>query len=572
MRPPRVVAAAVLAAVLPVVGILMGPGSRLAFAAPQATTLNFVDVAAASGIDDRNVCGAAGAGKGWITETIGTGLGWLDFDGDGDLDLYLLNGSTHERGSGQGEPNRLFRNVGEGRFVDVTATAGVGDRGWGYGLAVGDIDNDGDPDLYVTNLGADRFFLNNGDGTFSDHTQQAGLGQTGWGASAAFFDMDADGDLDLYVGNYVAFDTTTVPRRGTPEADQPWCIWLGVPSVCGPRGLVPEPDLLYRNNGDGTFTDVSEAAGIRLNKARYALGVVTADYDNDGDQDVYVANDSVQNSLWRNDGHGVFTDVGIISLSALSADGNPQAGMGVDFGDFDGDGWLDLVVTNFSHDLNSIYRNGKGRFFTDESSTIGMGATAMELSWGTGFRDFDQDGDLDLFIANGHVYPWVDDSDMGTRYRQRNHLFINTGKRFVEESKTAGDGMQITRSFRAAAFADYDNDGDLDVALTALDEAAVLLRNDSAGLGHFLAIRLVGGISNRDGVGARVTATVGKQSLTRERKGGGSFLSASDPRLHFGLGAATRVDHLEIRWPSGTVQTLDSVAADQILTISEPTP
>ena len=543
---------------------------EMAAAVAGEPVLDFTDATAGAGIDYLNVSGAAGGDKGWITETIGAGAAWLDYDGDTHLDLYLVNGSTHERAPGQGEPNRLYRGDGKGRFTDVTTQAGVGDRSWGFGVAVGDIDNDGDPDLYVTNLGPNVLFLNKGDGTFTDVTGTAGVGDAGWGASSAFFDMEGDGDLDLYVANYVDFDTRTVPRRGTPEAERPSCVFLGVPAFCGPRGLTPAQDVLYRNNGDGTFTDVTRESGVWLDKPRYALGVVSADLDNDGDQDLYVANDSMQNSLWRNDGNGRFQDIGVISLAALSADGKPQAGMGTDAGDYNGDGWLDLVVTNFSHDLNTLYRNEQGRFFTDQSSTIGMGVTAMALSWGTAFHDFDHDTDLDLFIANGHVYPWIDDSGMGTRFRQRNHLFVNDRGRFTESTGQAGQGLGIERSYRATAFADYDNDGDMDAVVTAVDEPVLLLRNDSRELGHFLMLRLIGTRSNRDAIGARVELTVSGKALIRERKGGGSYLASSDPRLHFGLGAATRVDRVSILWPSGHRQVMENVSADQVVTIVEP--
>ncbi|MFQ5670978.1 MAG: CRTAC1 family protein [Acidobacteriota bacterium] len=528
----------------------------------------FVDATPASGIRYHNLCGAQRAE--WITETLGAGAAWLDADGDGNLDLYLVNGSTLERPPGQGEPNRLFLGDGHGTFHDATEAAGVGHRGWGYGVTVGDYDNDGDPDLYVTNLGLDVLYRNRGDGTFEDVTRAAGLDNRSWGTSAAFFDMDADGDLDLYVGNYVIFDRKTVPRRGTEAAKRQGCTYWGLDVMCGPHGLQPAQDILYRNQGDGTFEDVTRSAGVWLQVPRYTLGVVAADYDNDGDTDLYVANDGVVNSLWQNRGRGRFTDMGMPSLTALSGEGAPQAGMGADFGDFTGDGWLDLVVTNFSHDLNTLYRNMRGRFFQDESHEDGMYPTAMSLSWGTGFHDFDRDGDLDLFIANGHVYPEVDDQDIGTHYRQHNHLFLNVNRKFQEVAARSGPGLALARSFRGAAFADYDNDGDMDILVTALNDDAVLLRNDTPPAGHFLQVHLVGTRSNRDGVGARATLTTKSHGkLIRERKGGGSFMSASDPRLHFGLGADTRAEVLEIQWPSGLRTTLRNVPADQALTLRE---
>jgi hypothetical protein len=543
----------------------------LASAAAQATShaavVRFVDATREAGIEYRNVCGAPLGSKGWLSEAMGAGAAWLDADGDGNLDLYFVNGSSHERGPLAGAPNLLLRGDGRGRFTDATAAAGVGHRGWGYGVAVGDVDNDGDPDLYVTNFGPNVLYRNRGDGTFEDVTQQAGVaGADEWSTSAAFFDADGDADLDLYVANYMECDPARVPRRGAPGSD---CIFKGIPVACGPLGQVPLQDRYYRNRGDGTFVEATSEAGLELRTPRFALGVVTGDYDNDGDADVYVANDSVQNSLWRNAGDGTFTDVGVASLAALNADGATQAGMGTDFGDFDGDGWLDLVVTNFSHDVNTVYRGVEGRYFADESLSRGLGLTFLFLSWGTGFHDFDHDGDLDLFIANGHVYPEVDEHEIGTRFRQVNHLFLNAGGEFQEAGAAAGPGMAAARSFRGAAFGDYDNDGDTDVVLTALDDAALLLRDDGDDKGHFLQLLLVGTRSNRDAVGARVTLTAGGRSWIRERKGGGSYLSASSPWLHFGLGQAARVERLEIRWPNGGREVLQDLAADRRLIVRQ---
>jgi hypothetical protein len=535
------------------------------FAASPAVVLT--DVTAESKIDFRSMNGAPVREKLWLTEAVGSGAAWLDFDGDGHLDLYFVNGSSHSLAPGEGEPNRLYRGNGQGVFRDVTAQGGVGDRRWGFGVAVGDIDNDGDPDLYVTNLGRNTLYRNNGNGTFSDVTSAAGVGDTSFGVSTAFFDMDNDGDLDLYVNNYVVFDREKIPKKGVKRTTSPFCIFKGVHVVCGPNGLIPAQNSLYRNNGDGTFTDVTRSAGVWLEEPRYSLGVVTADYDNDGDQDIYVANDSVRNSLWRNDGKGRFEDVGLLTLAALNLDGKPQAGMGTNFGDFDGDGWLDLIVTNFSHDLNTIYHNLEGKFFMDESMVIGMGATTLALSWGPGFYDFDHDADVDLFIANGHFYAEVDDTDSGTTYFQTNDLFINEGGRFKKGG--TGSGLSVKRSFRGAAFADHDEDGDVDILLTAMDDRALLLRNDTKQEGHHLQLRLVGTVSNRDAVGARATVTAAGRKQIGEITGGGSFASASSSVLHFGLGPATRVDRVHVRWPSGKVDVLRDVKADQVLTIEE---
>ena len=534
--------------------------------------LRFTDATGVSGIEYTNVCGAPTAEKGYITEYMGAGAAWLDFDGDGNLDLYLVNGSTLEHADGEGEPNRLFRGDGRGSFTDVTSKSGTGDRGWGYGVAIADYDNDGDQDLYVTNLKANVLFRNRGDGTFENVTRQAGVGNESWGTSAAFFDMEGDGDLDLYVANYVEFDVKTVPRRGSTRAKPPFCDFRGIPVVCGPRGLIPAQDVLYRNDGDGTFTDVTRETGMWLRRARYSLGVVSLDYDDDGDQDLFVGNDSVMNSLWRNRGDGTFEDVGLATLTALNAAGSPQASMGTSAGDYDGDGWLDLVVTNFSHDLNTIYRNSAGKFFIDESTAVGMPATAMALSWGTGFRDFDQDGDLDLFIANGHVYPEVDGKGIGTSYRQKNHLFDSDSGAFRLVAAPPGSALASQRSYRGAAFGDYDGDGDADILATAMDAPVQLLRNDTPDAGSYIKIRLQGTASNRDGVGTRVRVTAGGRTQVRERHGGGSYLSASEGDLHFGLGDATRVERVEIRWPSGHTQMLGDVEAGRLLPVRAKSP
>lgn len=532
--------------------------------------LRFVDATAASGIDARTVNGAPPGEKRWLAEGMGSGAAWLDHDGDGDLDLYLVNGSSFDRPAGAGEPNRLYRNDGGGAFTDVTDAAGVGHRGWGSGVAVGDHDGDGDPDLYVTNRGPNVLYRNDGDGTFTDVTAVARVGDERFGTSAAFFDADGDGDLDLYVANYMEDGPGRVPPRGSAEAVTVHCMYKSIPVFCGPLGQTAQQDVFYRNDGAGRFEEATREAGLWLEKPRYGLGVVTLDYDGDGDQDVYVANDSVVNSLWRNRGDGTFEDVGLTTMSALNADGREQAGMGTAAGDYDGDGRLDLVVTNFAHDLNTLYRNVDGRFFIDESLLAGMGVTQLSLSWGTGFQDVDLDSDLDLFIANGHVYSEVDAFDLGTRYRQRNHLLVNDGRgRFSERSSRAGPGFAVERSFRGAAFADYDEDGDVDVLVTAMDDRPLLLRNDTVPRGHWLAVRLVGTKGNRDGVGARVTLTAGGRSRVRERHGGGSYLSASDPRLRFGLGAAVRAERIEVRWSSGEREVVENVAADITITLME---
>jgi len=530
------------------------------------TRLWFEEVTEEAGIDYVNVSGEAPPGKNWISETLGSGAAWLDYDGDGVLDVFIANGSQYDRPKDGGEPNRLFRGNGSGGFDDVTAESGIGHGGWGVGAGAADFDNDGDTDIYVANLGPNALYRNNGDGTFTDITESAGVGDPKFGTSLAFFDLENDGDLDIYIANYMDLDPEIVPKPG----ESTLCGFKGIPTLCGPKPIPTEQDVLYRNNGDSTFTEVSRESGVWVPEPLYTLGVVTGDHDNDGDQDLYVANDSVRNLLWENQGDGTLVDIGVITMAAVGAEGRAQSGMGTDIGDYNNDGWMDIVVTNFSHDVNTVYRNVEGKYYVDESAPIGMSVTNKQLSWGTGFHDFDNDGLLDLFIANGHIYPEMDDYDFGTTYAQVNHIFLNEeGTRFVELSEHAGPGFEVKRSSRGAAFADYDDDGDVDILVTEIDDRATLLRNDSPSAGHFLKVALVGTRSNRDGIGARVTVTAGGQTRIRERKGGGSFLCSQDPRLHFGLGEATVAERVEVRWPSGERDVLTDVPVDRLVTIVE---
>lgn len=547
----------------------LGVATRVnpASAAGPPATVQFTDVTRAAGIDFRLRCGSPE--KRYIMEAMCGGIAFLDYDNDGWMDIFLLNGSTledMERGSHPA--SKLYRNHRDGTFTDVTEPAGLLRRGWGMGVAVGDYDHDGWTDLYLTYFGGAVLYRNQGDGTFGDVTKEAGVDNGGrWGTSAAFGDYDQDGDLDLYVANYVTLDLKRLPEFGSTE----FCQYRGIPVSCGPRGLAGARDRLYRNNGDGTFTDVAEALEIDPN-GYYGLGVVWGDYDNDGDLDLYVANDSTPSFLYRNQGDGTFTEVGLLAGVALSADGLEQAGMGVDFGDYDNDGWLDLVKTNFSDDTNNLYRNQGESWFEDVGGAAGYAAVSRPLlGFGIKFFDYDNDGWKDIFVANGHVNPQVDAYAFGVRYAERNLLFRNLRDgRFEEVGLDSGAALRMEKVSRGAASADFDNDGDLDLLVSNLDEGPTLYRNDGGhGRGHWIRITLVGSESNREGLGARVEVVAGALRQVEEVRANASYLAASDPRLHFGLGEAAQVERITIRWPSGKVEAIENEKGDQELVIEE---
>jgi enediyne biosynthesis protein E4 len=524
----------------------------------QRVFIRFVDVAAQAGLQLLNVSG--GPTKDYIVDANGNGAAFFDYDNDDDLDVLLVNGSTREQFAKGGDLMvALYQNDGRGRFTDVTATSGFTRRGWGAGTCIADYDNDGFRDVYVTAYGPDALWRNTGTGAFADVTRRAGVEEARWSTGCAFGDYDRDGDVDLYVANYVRFDERTIPGRGSTSN----CRFMATDVFCGPTRLPGEADVLYRNNGDGTFTDVTASAGI-IDPGSYGFGVVFADLNDDGWPDIYVANDSVPNFLFRNRGNGTFVEDGLLAGVALSGDGRAQAGMGVDVGDHNGDGLPDLIVTNFSHDHNTLYANGPAGTFSDASYATGIAATAGPyLGWGVGFVDVDNDGRQDVFIANGHVYPDVDRHGLGTNYLQRKQLFHNVGGRFRHVTAEVGGGLLLEKSSRGTAFGDYDNDGDRDVLVVNMNDRPTLLRNDTASGNHWITVRLVGSKSNRDGIGARVTAQAGGRRQRSEVRGDGSYLSHSDIRAHVGLGTATRVDRLEIRWPSGVVETASGLAADR---------
>ena len=525
----------------------------------------FKDATTEAGIDFRHVNGAKGDYH--LPETIGSGGAFFDYDTDGDLDLYLVNSGDLTGNDSEGSHKSiLYRNNGHGTFTDVTGTAGVGNTGhYGMGVACGDYDNDGDPDLYVTNFGANVLYRNNGDGTFTDVTETAGVGDTLWGSSASYFDYDRDGYLDLYVVNYLRYSLDVSYRP---------CGVHGIRTHCHPKNFEGAPDRLYRNNGDGTFTDATQAAGfgdISGPHSGKGLGVVAADFNNDGDPDLYVANDDTPNFLFYNNGDGTFTEMGLLAGCAFSFDGVAQAGMGVDAGDFNGDGYLDIFVTNLSHETNALYRNNGDGTFTDIVYEANLGKESyLFVGFGTRFFDYDNDGYSDIFIANGHIIEAIAQVTDVLTYAQRNQLFHNNGDgTFTEMSFESGAYFRREGVSRGAIFGDYDIDGDVDIVVTQSNQPAVLLRNEGGNRRNWARIKLVGVASNRDGIGARVTATIGAQSQMQEVRTGLSYLCSSDPRVLFGLGDYTRIDRLEIRWPSGIVQVLKDLEVNREIVVEE---
>jgi len=537
-----------------------------AHSSTAGSAISLADVTRAAGIDFHLTCGSLE--KHYIMETMCGGVAVFDYDNDGWMDIYFVNGSTlDDLRAGKCHTGKLYHNNHDGTYTDVTARSGLTHCGWGFGVAVGDYDNDGWDDLYVTYLNGGILYHNNYDGTFTDVTAKAGVGNTGnWGTSAAFGDYDNDGKLDLYVANYVALDLEHLPAFG----EGPFCQYRGIPVSCGPRGLKGARDRLYHNNGDGTFTDVTEKLNIDPD-SYYGLGVLWLDYDNDGCLDLYVANDSSPSLLYHNNCHGGFDEVGAQAGVAYSADGRPQAGMGIDSADYDHDGWPDIVKTNFSDDSNNLYHNDRDGTFTDMAGPAGFGPISIPyLGFGVKFADLDNDGWPDIFVANGHVNPQVDQHSFGVTYAERPFLFRNLedGK-FEEIGIRTGAALSRRYVGRGAAVGDFENRGAEDVLMTVLDGSPVLLRNRTANTNHWITIKTVGTQSNRDGFGARVRVKAGSLVHNAEVRANSSFESASDPRLHFGVGAAQTIDHITVRWPSGRVDEIGPESADQELIIKE---
>jgi hypothetical protein len=512
--------------------------------------------------------------KSTILEMPGSGVAVLDYDNDGWLDIYLLNGSTFSALQGKEGPPRalLFHNNHDGTFTDVTDKAGVANERWGFGVVVGDYDNDGWPDIYVSNFGKNRLYHNNHDGTFTDVAEKAGVTLGGWSTGATWGDYDHDGLLDLFVPGYLKFDPDHPPIPGKSGPPPGFCQFRGIDVMCGPRGLPGEGDHLFHNNGDGTFTDVSVTAGVSDPRGYYGLASVFVDVDDDGWIDLLVANDSVPKYLYRNKHDGTFEDISYLSGFALNDEGRVQASMGIAVGDYNRDGKVDFYVTNFSDDYNALYRNDGEASFSDVSFAAGIAnLTIPFLGWGTGFLDYDNDGLLDVFVANGHVYPDVDKQDWGTTWAQRPLLLRNlNGSKFEEVPAATGSGLADVVCARGAAFGDLFNDGHIDVVLNVMDSTPVLLRNLVKNSNHWLTLKLVGGPkSPRDAVGAKGFVTAGGIRQRGDVFSGGSYASSSDQRLHFGLGSAARVDKVEIQWPSGAKEEVRIPSVDRIVTVTE---
>ena len=537
--------------------------------------ISFLNVAREAGLNAKTIFGGEHKNK-YLLETTGCGVAFYDYDNDGWLDIFLVNGTRLEGFPAGSEPaSHLFRNNRDGTFTDVTLKSGVAHSGWGQGCCVGDYDNDGWDDLFVTYFGKNVLYHNNGDGTFTDVSEKAGVAGNGkrWNTGCAFVDYDRDGKLDLFVANYIDMDLATAP---VPESGP--CLYKSVMVACGPPGLQGGKNILYHNNGDGTFADVSEAAGILGASGTYGLGVLTADFDNDGWPDIYVADDSTASALYQNKKNGKFQDIAIEAGCALSPDGKPQAGMGVSAADYDMDGNLDIVKTNFAGDTPSLYHNQGGANFEDTTFTAGLGAHTQFLGWGCGFFDMDNDGWPDILICNGHVYPEVEQLKTEAGYAQRKLLYQNLRNgHFADVSFQAGPGISEPSPSRGAAFGDFDNDGDIDIVVNTVNDYPQLLRCDSKLAHNWIKVRTLGTKSNRSGIGARLTCVTrlpGESKPHRqidEVRSGGGYFSQNDLRVHFGLGKAEKVDLLEIRWPSGQMDTLKDIKANQVIYVKEGT-
>jgi len=523
------------------------------------------DVAPAAGLTSPVIYGGLDRWA-YIVEATGCGIAFLDYDNDGWLDIFVLSGTRWE-GAPAGTTNRLYRNNRDGTFTDVTARAGLTRTGWASGVTVADYNNDGFEDIFITYWGHNVLYRNNGDGTFTDVTREAGLwsDEIRWGTGCSFLDYDRDGHLDLFVSRYLKFDPKAIPPAGAA----PGCNFKGAPVSCGPVGLPPDTQSLYHNNGDGTFTEVSRQAGILSSEQAYGLTVAAADFDGDGWPDIYIACDSTPSLLYLNNHDGTFTESGMRMGVALSDDGQEQGGMGLGIGDFNLDGRLDILKTHFAEDTAALFVNDGPRGFTDVTVRAGLAVETRYVSWGAGIVDLDNDGLPDIFWVTGHISPDVDRKVRGFPHRTPRVLFRNLGNgRFEELFDETGSGVREPHCSRGCAFGDFDNDGDVDIAIVNMNEPPSLLRNDVSGGNRWIKFKLNGMKSNRSAVGARVTVTYGGRRQVQEVMAQAGFLSVNDKRLHFGLGKVDRVD-VEVLWPSGLSQQFHGVAANRLITIDE---
>ncbi|HEX4378979.1 MAG TPA: CRTAC1 family protein [Candidatus Acidoferrum sp.] len=552
---------------------------------------NFVDIAKKAGLTMVNTFGGV-ATKKYIIETTGTGVAIFDADNDGWPDIFIVNGTKldGEKTTGEAASNHLYHNNHDGTFTDITKEAGLVHTGWGQGVCVGDYDNDGWPDVFVTYYGKNVLYHNNGNGTFTDVSEKTGVAGTGkaWGTGCAFVDYDRDGHLDLMVANYVDFDLAKTPAPGERVS----CLWKGVPVMCGPQGLPTASNILYHNRGDGTFEDVTKKAQIDKTSGAYAFSVTTLDYDDDGWPDMYVACDSTASILYHNNHDGTFKDVAITAGAAFNEDGHAQAGMGSTTGDYNGDGRLDIFKTNFSDDTATLYRNNGDGTFDDVTFAAGLGLHTQYLGWGTMFFDFDNDGWPDLLLVNGHVYPEVDTQHLGSNFQEPRILYHNNGNgTFADISANAGAGITKASSSRGLAIGDLWNDGKLSAVVSNMNAPPSLLVNEVRSPNNWVAFRLTGSYpqatapvaaenpaaarqptrSTRDAIGARIKVKVGGRTLVDEVRSGSSFISNNDMRVHFGLGAATKIDSVEVRWPSGLSETFSKISVDRVNELKEGT-
>jgi enediyne biosynthesis protein E4 len=571
--------------VVPFISITLLLPFSLLFSAGQAAKndpkplAHFTDIAKKAGLSDPVIFGGVNTKK-YILETTGTGVAIFDYDNDGWPDIFIVNGTSFGAApSGKAPTSHLYHNNHDGTFTDVTQKAGLTHTGWGQGVCVGDFDNDGWEDLYVTYYGKNVLYRNNGDGTFTDVSEKAGVAGSGksWGNGCAFIDYDRDGHLDLMVANYVDFDLATAPSPG----DRATCMWKGAPVMCGPQGLPASKNILYHNRGDGTFEDVSAKSHIDKADGHYSLSVSTLDYDDDDWPDIFVACDSTASILYHNNRDGTFTDVAITAGAAFNEDGRAQAGMGSTIADYNGDGKLDIFKTNFSDDTATLYRNNGNGTFDDVTYPAGLGLNTKYLGWGAMFFDFDNDSWPDLLLVNGHVYPEVDSQHLGSSFQEPRILYHNNANgTFTDISAVSGPGITTPSSSRGLAIGDFWNDGRQSAVISNMNAAPSLLANDVRNSNHWIAFRLIGSSyaaasqeyrSTRDAIGARITMKAGARLFVDEVRSGSSYDSNNDMRVHFGLGSATKLDSVEVRWLSGLSEKFDNLAVDKIQTLKEGT-